>query len=543
MSRETLKGVAESASDDKFKVVGAGCGGLDEMRLYMRDDQTMWATLRFEVGQGRFARTKVVFVYFNGDKAPPKTKGQWAMLTSTAKKCLEGGAGSFNTAVEVKSVEEMTLEDIVDRVVEYFVVDGDTQYDSDKLLEEYRAQLAREKEEAEKRKQEEEQQTEQDNRYVGEAYMASQVGISNLFSEGLDAMKSVANGGLWNWLLVGPDPEALPLLGGGAGSVDEMRECALKHQDTVMFGILRISLGSGPLKRNHYLSVHIVGADVPAVQRGRMNSLRSEMEVQFDSLCNCQVELNNVAAEDLTLEHVVERLQGIVEADLSVEAFSVAFVEEQEAVQACIAEMKGSSGAPVKLVHADPDAPPNANLTVEEVARLVKVERTCNWSLIQPLDGAVVKRGGAVASVAAEPAADPAASKATAAPAATNAAAAESVEQTAAAAPEAEPTVFKATAAPAATSAAAAESMERTAAAAPEAEPTVFKATAAPAANNAAAAKSIAVQGPMLESSPPVPAPGASYSLTTEFYSSYSWMYSSMYTAAMQHCCCCNDSG
>lgn len=34
-----------------------------------------------------------------------------------------------------------------------------------------------------------------------------------------------------NWVLFGPDAKELPLLGGGSGSVDELRECAMKHQD------------------------------------------------------------------------------------------------------------------------------------------------------------------------------------------------------------------------------------------------------------------------------------------------------------------------
>jgi hypothetical protein len=75
---------------------------------------------------------------------------------------------------------------------------------------------------------------------------------------------------VWNWALVGPDPEKLPLACGGDGSVDEMRESLLQqakeedHTQLQFYGLLRLNFGTSedPKKqRVKYVFLHVSNAD------------------------------------------------------------------------------------------------------------------------------------------------------------------------------------------------------------------------------------------------------------------------------------------
>lgn len=391
--------------DDKFLVVGAGMGGVDEMRKFITDQQILWGMMRFEVGQGQFARTKVVFLHFNGDSTPTIKRGQWNQLSATAKLCLERSL-AFNASIELKSVEELLPENIVNRMSEFFVVDNMSS-DSASMMAEYKAQVAREKEEAEKRKEEAQQRKTEERdarRQSALAKRGSQMSLKALFSTADDAIKAVASGGAWNWVLLGPDHEKLPLLGGGSGSVDEMRDCAKKHDDQVMFGLLRMSFGTARLKRTKYASIHIIGSAVPAVKRGKMNSERPHMEKKFKTMCNCQIHKNDVAADDLTLEDFINLVKQVAVVDednvekaenlgsefgehgaFSKEAFVAALKLEQAAAEVAMLEMLGVD--PIEeeeSEHEDENAAPHANCTITEIVKLLRVERSCNWGLIQP---------------------------------------------------------------------------------------------------------------------------------------------------------------
>ena len=63
---------------------------------------------------------------------------------------------------------------------------------------------------------------------------------SKLYESGRDALHAAGDPkGEWNWALVGPDVQTMPLLGGGSGSAEEMREFIEENPDSVMFGLVR----------------------------------------------------------------------------------------------------------------------------------------------------------------------------------------------------------------------------------------------------------------------------------------------------------------
>jgi len=150
------------------------------------------------------------------------------------------------------------------------------------------------------------------------------------FFTGNEALKDVANeNGCWNWVLVGPDPETLPLAGGGTGSITEMRECLQEHANEVIFGLLRLSFTAmGKRGTKHVFVVHVPG-NIPvtggmdtsptqrmsSMARGRILQTRPAMERALQSFANFALTIEVTNATDFTMEDVVKRLQKVSTAD------------------------------------------------------------------------------------------------------------------------------------------------------------------------------------------------------------------------------------
>jgi len=202
------------------------------------------------------------------------------------------------------------------------------------------------------------------------------------FATGRDALQAIAeNRGPWNWVLVKPNPDTMDLVTGGAGSVDEMRECLFSHTEVVLFGLLRLAFGAGRLKRTKHVLVHAVGELVPIVTRGRIAAERSKMEFGVREFAHCPVTFEASSAQELTLEAVIERVRrsatiddavldgdGASRSSYSVEAFRDAQQDERRMAPAPSSLEKAAgprtrwadrpAADVVRLLHA-PDGPLN----------------------------------------------------------------------------------------------------------------------------------------------------------------------------------------
>jgi hypothetical protein len=94
---------------------------------------------------------------------------------------------------------------------------------------------------------------------------------ASIFS-GDEAFKVVAKvDGAWNWAMVAPDEQTLPLIGGGAGSVEEMKDCMVQHQaessESNFFCLIRLTFGTGSLRRNKWAFIHLACFDEEAHDR------------------------------------------------------------------------------------------------------------------------------------------------------------------------------------------------------------------------------------------------------------------------------------
>lgn len=129
---------------------------------------------------------------------------------------------------------------------------------------------------------------------------------------GRDALSIVAEGnGMWSWCFIGPDAKNLPLVAGGSGSVEEMKACLASHTEhAVIFGLLRLSFGSGKMRRSKF--VFIVASNEEsevvktAVVTGKAMSQRGEVEKVFATYVQISVTMEVKRASDLSLDSIVE---------------------------------------------------------------------------------------------------------------------------------------------------------------------------------------------------------------------------------------------
>merc|ERR1719336_559285 len=124
----------------------------------------------------------------------------------------------------------------------------------------------------------------------------------------LEGLQQVAQGGKWNWVLVGPDVAKLPLLGGGSGGVDEMRATAKENEDLVMFGLIRVQFSSPGFSQTRFCMMHIVGDRVKAVKRGKWNALRPQFEKRFGEFASLSAICADLAVPDITTKTLLDKV-------------------------------------------------------------------------------------------------------------------------------------------------------------------------------------------------------------------------------------------
>jgi len=210
-----------------------------------------------------------------------------------------------------------------------------------------------------------------------------------VFTSGRDALRAVESPlGSWNWVLLGPDPETLPITGGGSGSIDELQECLAQHEEEVLFGVLRLGFGAGRLRRTKLVFFHANGARVAAVRRGKLGAVRPKMEKAVKDLVHCSLAVEVNSTDDLSLEGLIERLRrtaiiddDVLEGDsaakssLSLEAFRKALAEERRMVST-------EADSPAVKCAAEAAQVPGASLTLEESIQLVHNPDGLGWVVL-----------------------------------------------------------------------------------------------------------------------------------------------------------------
>jgi len=309
-----------------LRLVGSGCGGVSEMQDLVDMSAVRWGLCCFDLGAGSFRRQKVLFLHLNGEQCPALTRGRVNGHTAEVQRLVRGNGDSFHASLEVTEMAEVSVENILARIRNTFVTDDDLgDYSMEAMLRDYQEQILSATARAPALKgggdAAASQRADQDasaQEAPGKAATLEVVQAESVMT-GREALRSVADpSGAWNWVLLGPDPKKLPLIAGGGGFLDEMRECMYAHQDTVLFGILRVVFGAGKVKRTKHVFVHVIGERTPAVRRGRLSAVRPQMRQVFAEFAECSLNIEVSNCVDFTQQLVIEKARsaGVVDDSL-----------------------------------------------------------------------------------------------------------------------------------------------------------------------------------------------------------------------------------
>eukprot|EP00928_Gymnodinium_smaydae_P018243 TRINITY_DN16950_c0_g1_i2.p1 TRINITY_DN16950_c0_g1~~TRINITY_DN16950_c0_g1_i2.p1 ORF type:complete len:478 (-),score=77.40 TRINITY_DN16950_c0_g1_i2:339-1748(-) len=356
---------------DPFYVVGAGNGGISEMRTYVSSTVVQWAIFKVELGEGALKRKRVVFLHINSDDIQDTiARGQDNALTSkvqnTVRDCILG-RNCFHASFTVTRLDEITSDNLLRLASRVFAVDEDVDYSVEWVIKQYEKQIDHARLHA------------CPNGFDRPRSRAS----TTTFNSGRDALKAVAQPlGPWNWLFVEANPETLTLKGGGGGSVQEMRSFVADNSDAVMFGMLRMGFGVGRLRRTKYVFVHATGAAVTAVTRGKLGALRAVMQDALRKVINFSVALEIKNAEELTLEDVIERIRkaaAIDDDDIGPDVASKSAISLEDYYKALEEERR---------VQSTRSQNPGGGRPIEEVVKLVRADDgPLNWALFAAEEG------------------------------------------------------------------------------------------------------------------------------------------------------------
>mmetsp|Transcript_4096 Transcript_4096/g.10106 ORF Transcript_4096/g.10106 Transcript_4096/m.10106 type:complete len:440 (+) Transcript_4096:45-1364(+) len=201
----------------------------------------------------------------------------------------------------------------------------------------------------------------------------SQPTLKPLFFNGEEALREVARpDGLWNWALVGPDPDKLPLSGGGSGSIEEMQDHL--GAQAISFGLLRMTFGTGHTAKTKFIYIHASNIDDENAHifsmRERSQALAKAplMERAVQKFHQAQVKVEITRAGECTLEHILEKLIKVSfhdQAFLTPEKFEEAMKAFREAHPVTQEEQEKEEEA-VKLIEELAPAPENHEPEPEE---------------------------------------------------------------------------------------------------------------------------------------------------------------------------------
>lgn len=316
-----------------LKVVGAGTGGVDEMKASLNPAAIQFGLLRFAFGKGTFARTKLLFVHFSGDQV----SGIKRARTNAKKSDAVALVGSTHAEYVIDHVDECAVDTIFTRMQKVFVSDDHSgTFSIASMKADYEAMILAAKMKALEAGEKHKRKT------------AIEMGAGLTGEKALLAVRELL--GPFNWILFTPNASKVEFVNAGSMSVDEMREWL--KEDQVYYGLLRMGFGTGKFRRTKWISVWWTGDKCSAVKRGKLAGLETEMLAR---VAPYSLTVRASHLEDLTLDVVIDKVRRatVVDGDdvkseedpFSMEKFLQALKEEMEANKAFFPEDSGESAS------------------------------------------------------------------------------------------------------------------------------------------------------------------------------------------------------
>jgi len=387
-----------------WKSHGSGPLGINELQAAIpdSDDIYLFGMVQIKIGTGRFEKTKNLFIEFNGCNCKPMTRMTAQAKRAEAHKLL----GECHAQIVFEKKEDVTITNVFWHVGHLFIAENIVGASNvfntetitiEEVQKEYERSMAKKAEEyleAQRKLQAERKPVPKKIDRIGE--------ILSLFHEDM---------GWVNWVLFKATRNKLKLLheeSFGSGTIFALRQ-NLKD-DTVLFGLLRLSFGVMPYRRTHFVLLHWVGPKTKNVKRGMLNARAEKMAKMLEPW---GIKLELKGADEITVENIIHKVRSIVVVDGEeedpeeiieqrlIEEFNKALEEEENANKNKdrtlkadkqpeeVEEVKGAdggeSGGAKKKTKSKDDTKRVETIITESITLVQDNDAAVNWMLIEPL--------------------------------------------------------------------------------------------------------------------------------------------------------------
>jgi hypothetical protein len=331
--------VPQSTGDVNFKVVARGTKSVSEMVEHCDEARVFFALLRFDLGQGAFARTKWAFLHWNGENTSAVKRGRW---NATLGEALSAVGLTPSLQCEYTDKASCTTEAVLAELASACVNDsdiGDSDFSIDKMKADFEAMLTK----ADSMSLED---------TLGRLPTANDMKRKFTWEECQAHVTNVGPPpGPFNWMLVEADFKNKKLHNAGGGGVVEIQDWL--DEDKVLFGLLRMGFGRGKFRRTKFVFVHWSGPGVSAVKRGQFNAYANDWDT---ALGHQHVSIASGNKEDFAPEAMIERISKAIVRDsiktddessqtaITLESYLDALKEDQERMEDEFGDEMGGKG-------------------------------------------------------------------------------------------------------------------------------------------------------------------------------------------------------
>jgi hypothetical protein len=251
-----------------FVPIDRGAGGIAELMTALDNSKVWYALIKITVGTQTFARTKYVFLHFNGNDCSTVKRGQANATKESAMQII----GATHADIVVIEKAQCTVDYIFDKLQNVFISDddiGDSQFSIETLKEEYEVAII-------------DAQLDEIVMAVGSDSKPRPSAMEMPHPPGAEkCLEGVRLPmGPFNWVLFLPSStDKLELHNAGGGSIRELNKYL--DDDKVLYGLLRMGFGSGSFRRTKWIFLMWSGDKMPTVQRGQAMAAESNMKDQL----------------------------------------------------------------------------------------------------------------------------------------------------------------------------------------------------------------------------------------------------------------------
>lgn len=176
------------------------------------------------------------------------------------------------------------------------------------------------------------------------------------------------------------DKSGLRIRGAGAGGIEEMHEHL--NEETVQWGLLRFSIGSGTFQRNKMLMIHFNGQNCSGLKKAKINKIAIKVE---ETLSPINTKLVLTEKDEVNLDNVLELTKKVFAGD-NLKSFSIADMKQdyehmvaQSRKTAIEAMLKGDDETTKRQTAKE------MGVSADEALNLVrKPMGAFNWALFRP---------------------------------------------------------------------------------------------------------------------------------------------------------------